>query len=279
MMRPGMALFKTVFAGGAIMAFASMVAISSTAFAQSSSMEKAAEQKQQDQAEPTEHDPKPDPETPTATNQEPDSRPAVEKKQDGWWDKFIKWTNRNDKAVVALSTVIIGAFTVALFFATFLLWWAGERHSERELRVYVFVTEAAVYNFSTDQPLEARLNIHNAGQTPAYDFTIGASIDVHRLPRKDYFPFSDSGPFRSKGTLGPGVDLNVIRTIRRPLTGEEGEMIVRGDLAVSVFGDMTYCDAFKRERVTRFRFLFVGNGRYPGETLTLGATEEGNDST
>jgi hypothetical protein len=41
----------------------------------------------------------------------------------------------------------MATFTIALFIATLLLWIGGERHSERELRAYVFPVEIKVENW------------------------------------------------------------------------------------------------------------------------------------
>src|SRR5437868_9091936 len=114
-----------------------VICLSTLTLAQSPSPEHSAKQQTRDQNEPRQNNAKADPETPPESQDQPQGRAAVQKKQDGRWNKFIEWTERNDKAVVAISTVIIAAFTAALFAATFLLWFAGERHSERELRAYV----------------------------------------------------------------------------------------------------------------------------------------------
>jgi hypothetical protein len=64
-----------------------------------------------------------------------------------WCDRVVNYVEQKDKFVVALSTIVMATFTIALFIATLLLWIGGERHSERELRAYVFPVEIKVENW------------------------------------------------------------------------------------------------------------------------------------
>lgn len=52
---------------------------------------------------------------------------TAEQKQQNYGKRFIAFVEVHDKFVVAIGTVVIAAFTLALFVATYLLWTAGER--------------------------------------------------------------------------------------------------------------------------------------------------------
>jgi hypothetical protein len=103
-----------------------------------------------------------------------------------WWNKFVKNAKSNSEVVVALSTLVMAAFTVTLFAATWALWKSGERHSERSLRAYVFPVEIKVQNFKTSTPIVAFVEIKNSGQTPAYNFTCYAKMTAGQFPQKDF---------------------------------------------------------------------------------------------
>src|SRR5437762_8856479 len=103
-----------------------------------------------------------------------------------WYQRFVDYVEHNDKFFVALSSIVMAIFTIALFIATFLLWTGGEKHSERSLRAYVFPSEIKVENFKTQAPIVAFVQVKNSGQTPAYKFTCYANMIVGQYPQKDF---------------------------------------------------------------------------------------------
>jgi hypothetical protein len=91
-----------------------------------------------------------------------------------YWAQFVDHVERRNAVYVALSGIAVAAFTLALFFATWLLWFGGERHSERELRAYVAIAggNIRVANITQGgQGFQIVIELKNSGQTPGYDFT------------------------------------------------------------------------------------------------------------
>jgi hypothetical protein len=177
---------------------------------------------------------------------------SIKKKIKQGWNKFVDGVEKNDKVVVAVSTIVMAIFTGALFFATFALWWAGERHSERQLRAYVCVTDAEIHEFGNPKPLEALVVVKNAGQTPAYRMTShmgivsGVIIDHNHIP---------PAPLLNGGELyiGPGVEQELRMIADGVLTPQEQQSIESGVATVYVYGDIHYWDAFGMERFVHFR--------------------------
>lgn len=246
-----------------------------------------AEQEQQNESEPTAHNNSATPEVTVtaAIDQQPDARTKHKKEQNCWWNKFIEWTARNDKAVVAISTVVIAAFTFALFVATLLLWCAtsklvegSEEIGKRQLRAYVSVTKGYVSHFAEAAPLETNLVIRNAGKTPAYDFSVMATVNVHPASNKEFPTFPAKGS-SSRGILGPRMKAYVTRFTAKPLSDTTHKGIISGDLAISVYGELHYRDAFGEKQWTKFRFSFLGDGTVPNAPFALNAAPEGNEGT
>lgn len=202
-----------------------------------------------------------------------------DKQQESCWHETINWLDEHDGAITAVSTFVVAAFTIALFIATKRLWQSGEKHSERELRAYVFVTRGNVEDFRVHEHPKATILIKNAGQTPATEFNVIATFDLHAFPRTEFAPYRDTGHYKSRGTLGPGIKVEIIRTMPTPLNAQQRGNIIRGEAGIFVFGQVNYRDAFGNDRFTRFRVAFVGNGTDPGDVLPLIPTEEGNEAT
>jgi hypothetical protein len=101
------------------------------------------------------------------------------------WTRFIEFTEKYDKAIIALSTLGIFLFTLALFLATYLLYTAGERHSERQLRAYIFLSYAEISNIVSEQDLTSKIVVKNFGQTPAYDVTASLGVGGSPVPIGD----------------------------------------------------------------------------------------------
>src|SRR6266478_1196961 len=84
-------------------------------------------------------------------------------------DRMFESVREHNAEVVAISTAIIALFTVVLAAFTLLLWFGGERHSERELRAYVSITPGkARINKDTAQLRGVQCVFKNHGKTPAF---------------------------------------------------------------------------------------------------------------
>lgn len=120
------------------------------------------------------------------TNQDGDKQHdsgTDQQKGQNYWKRFVAFVDANDKVVTALSTVVIAAFTLALFVATYLLWNGAEKTAERQLRAYIGVNtmETTLYPFESGGfAFIAHAELRNFGQTPAYDVEVisNAKVDV-----------------------------------------------------------------------------------------------------
>ncbi len=226
----------------------------------------SAQQAENNQQKPSDYQSSASPIITSKGNQETERTTKLQKAQYDW------------NKIVAISTCVMAAFTAALFIATVALWKSGQRHSERELRAYVSVTKASARWFGTIRPTEAEIEITNSGQTPAYEVSVVTTLDIHQFPRAVYNPSPDQG-IPGRGTIGPHIAVDVFPRSKRPLTRDERERIVRGELGVFVFGEITYRDAFGTSRFTQFRTVFIGSGPDPGDILRLDVMEEGNQAS
>jgi hypothetical protein len=210
-------------------------------------------------------------------DQNPKSGAKIKEEQNQCWGKFVQWVNANDKVVVALSTIVIAAFTAALFFATFALWWAGERHSERALRAYVNIHAAYIDNFNGPGTPNVRIIIKNSGQTPAYNLRLAGRPIMEPFPYAGPFDIPES-EFRSRGISGPGDigttggDLNT----PIPFTDAQRNAIRSGLSVLYVYGEIRYRDAFGKERWTKYRLVYGPAVGITGDFL--GPDEAGNDA-
>lgn len=193
-------------------------------------------------------------------------------------------TDRWEK-LVAKATVWIAAFTVLLFIANILLWWGGEKHSERELRAYVFPTEIKVANFKTDKNLVAYVKIENGGQTPAYKLTCRAKFIAGPFPQTDFTLSKEDFPNPAVEYLAPhGTSWRPARARHHATAGQQ-EAVTEGTHAIYVFGRIDYTDAFNVTRWTTFRSIARGENGFMNheegkkDVLILSFDKEGNDAT
>lgn len=179
-------------------------------------------------------------------NKENNQRP-----KEGLWEWFLNVSASNDKAIVAISTIVIAAFTALLFIATILLWSGGERHSERELRAYLSATPFMVLNWGMEKEfIGVDCHFENHGQTPAFEVNHVFQIAIAEgfnpeLPPADI-------PVTQNNVVFPHSFLSTRFFLHRPLTKEEIRDVEEGKRRMHCWGVTTYRDAFRIHRPTRF---------------------------
>jgi hypothetical protein len=234
----------------------------------------SAQDEKYEQQKPAEYQNSPNPKI-LEINQQTHERPSAKEDHNSRYEKLIRWLERNDKATVALSAISTAIFTGALVLATFALWVAGKRQSERELRAYVFITSLGSEEFRplTRPMIEAV--IKNSGKTPAFDFKVVSVFELHKIPRDEFYQPSSEQMEQARGTIGPGIEIRVGGTSPKALTQETYEAVIRGEGAAFFFGRVEYTDAFKKKRVTNFRYI----GRASGKGIDWEAYKSGNDAS
>lgn len=175
---------------------------------------------------------------------------------------------------VAAFTLVLAFSTIGLWVATLLIYVAGERHSERQLRAYVMIDTVDIENVSLGGNPEATLNIKNFGQTPATDLTCWATMGFSTFPL--------TGPLPTRRAILPQRPLaptgtSIVRTgINRPLNAATVAAIAAGSHAIYVTGEIRYRDAFDKPRETDFRLFCTRDMAADG---TMASYENGNRIT
>ena len=164
--------------------------------------------------------------------------------------------------------------------------WVGFRQiatTRAQLRAYVFVSGAKiVHGIEDNNIVEAFVEIKNSGQTPAYKLTVVNGIVLGpypppqslplAVPDKDYLSL-----VRTRMDLGPGDKTFPVTRAGRPLTLEDKANLVAGAMAVWVYGEIRYRDAFCRKQWTKYRLIIGGPFGVSGGELI--GCEEGNEAT
>jgi hypothetical protein len=181
------------------------------------------------------------------------------------------FADKNNGAIVAFATVIVGLFTFTLWRSTDRLWQASLEHAghaeraikvaeetaERQLRAYVFVREAHIIKI--DNVLAARIVIKNFGQTPAIDVQHEALFRLDEIPPKTPLaPPNQDGP---RSPLPPTGELFKLIRSNGLLSPEQEAAITARQIAFYVYGQIMYRDTFGKDRCTDFRMMQTGEDR------------------
>lgn len=213
------------------------------------------QEQQQHQNQPSSPNGKADQKMSPDGNQEGNRWSRIKKKAQEYRDHFIEHVERRDKVYVALSGIAVAAFTLALFVATFLLWFAGERHSERQLRAYMgnFASDMNLYNLDGGEAVFiAHTEIRNFGQTPAYKVTGWADTKID-VPTATPFANEPQTPIVSAGIGFPGAGIHIRRY--QPVSHVEADEIRHKKKTVFFWGRVDYTDAFGHSRYFKFRLI------------------------
>jgi hypothetical protein len=164
--------------------------------------------------------------------------------------------------------VIVGVAQTIALVATLM---QMRREEKRRLRAYVHVEAISLRSHdSVDSGLEqmqdamipsqwpwCSMRIKNFGQTPAYDLVWKAIMEILPASGGGVFAVPESpGGSAMRGALPPGDTLTKffggteVQATRENVSG-----LRAGTMSVYVHGDITYRDAFKKTRKTRFRYV------------------------
>ncbi len=186
-------------------------------------------------------------------------------------------------ALISIFTIVIGIFTGLLFVD-------GRDKGRRELRAYVFYEAGAIVSanpagevilpqriISSNNSAVSVVRFKNTGQTPAYDCSIFANMEMVDWPliESSLPPIDLNRVGASREALGPGTERTKYNVFR-VLTEDDIAILRSGKKALFVYGKVVYRDAFKMERWTDFR-LFIG-GAVGIRDMSLAAHETGNEA-
>ena len=187
--------------------------------------------------------------------------------------EFTKW--------LVVATILGPAMLLA---AVLCQAWIARDTERRQLRAYIGIKSGSI-NLLGDSKPNGTLVMTNAGQTPGHNVRTWARVQVFGLPiNTSVLPRPSQENLNQLGAsvVLPG-SITAVNFERRDgvdggvLTRDEREAIERGGVAVCIWGEILYHDAFNNSRVTTFR-LWVSPFGVPrlGEGVPLTFLPQGN---
>jgi hypothetical protein len=162
--------------------------------------------------------------------------------------------------------------------------WINRDTARRQLRAYLSVTTTGPpEKFAGLQPgrpnveaTKAVLFIKNGGQTPAYAVSYWIGITIAEFPLKTPLPTPPITFKLARSIIGSGDATTAIAQSLRPMTLDEERRVQKGEMAIYVFGEVKYRDAFRVRRHVTFRLF---NQLWHGRVGSLDIDEEGNEAS
>lgn len=213
-------------------------------------------------------------------------------RQEEWGKKFICESKITD--------VVIAGLTFFLMIFTGLLVWVGnkqEKTTRRQMRAFVYLHGVSIFNVATPlnplpiyKPTGAELvsrtegplvtlTIRNSGSTPAFRVIHWGQIHVGEFPLKSELPSivkRNRNPPHS--AIPPdGANTKFVR-IARPLTSEEIDGLRASTIAIWVYGEISYRDAFRRKRTSKYRLFHNAQTGFVGISNEMTWAEGGNEA-
>lgn len=187
-------------------------------------------------------------------------------------DRMIanRWIILLAAAVISLAIVLV-AVIVAIVSMT-----------RRRLRAYVFVSGAEIVDLDKGSVPVVKLEIKNAGQTPAYRLSHVWRCGTYSHPLDEKLPLPYKAEPMSWAHLGPGAAASVSRSADIPyangvngLNGAAGAL-PNHPVAFYVYGEIVYRDAFHQRHFTRYLLFQPGPPRLGRGPLLV--HERGNEA-
>jgi hypothetical protein len=174
-----------------------------------------------------------------------------------------------------------------LFAATMGLWWAtwqlvrgAKDTAERQLRAYISCKSVSASNLEVGRNGVFLVKFRNGGQTPAYAVNAHVRLMSRAIPILSTMFALDptTGDQKSMAILGPGDESTVETIVEIPILPSHLDSLVKGQVQFFVFGRLDYCDAYGRQRTTRFRLQLVPES-IDGGKAKFAACPQGNEAT
>jgi hypothetical protein len=151
--------------------------------------------------------------------------------------------------------------------------------SELQSRAYISIAFHTAFpqNIERNVRFEARIQIMNDGNTPAYRLRFRASAEVLPHPlRADFpFPLPDIVATGSVSTVSPRHHKIIQAVVPKMYSGEESMQIMTGlGQRLHVWGEVTYFDVFGTERFVHFCHSITWIGDTPMSYDTARYNEE-----
>lgn len=183
--------------------------------------------------------------------------------------------HKNESPLVAFFTLLIAGFTATLWHATTKIVSGADQNAERQLRAYVGL-DMPSSNFKTSPPRDWHVGIKNYGQTPAYHLAGWCRGAVIEPPDVKTFPFPE-GENDERSVMSPSEIQTIPIKWDSELSGSELSGVEGGTLTLYIWGKVSYRDAFKKCRWTKFRIHISEEGNFHRRIIS--SATEGNDAT
>ena len=213
--------------------------------------------------------------------QQTDERQRENENPNSRIERFLSFSKDNRDVIDVVSAAIVAVFTGVLTLCTVVIWLSEKKRSERELRAYISVTGVIVKALHfNDGYIEAKIDIKNGGQTPAYNIHTRSAVWLDHCPSRSY-PAQQWK--RTTISLGPGGDSVLKPLSDTRLTKQEINDIQNEKLAIYVAGEIIYTgvfhgwfNIFKRKYITRHRGFWLGYGAEDND-VPVRPSEDGNE--
>ena len=156
----------------------------------------------------------------------------------------------------------------------------SEATAKRELRAYLVPTDQQVVDLATGKRAAFAVNLHNSGQTPAYDVRL---VTVVHATTGD--PDTERILFREKPKGGTSFSRDVIaggafkphrNRAHTEWDANMMQMVAQNHLKVIFAGIISYRDIFGKRHLSTFRSYLVHPGDRSQTTLDLTTCAKGN---
>jgi hypothetical protein len=177
----------------------------------------------------------------------------------------------------ASSVFLTAVATVGLVIVTYLLVKLARDQaatSKAQLRAYVHVATAKVFNLDKGSGRFIQVETKNFGQTPARNERFWCAEHVREWPLRTCLNEPPSGLPTGMETVGPGRS-SIMKIPVDELSENEERALRDWEAAVYFWGQITYEDVFGNKHFTNVRLVCEGEGLASG---LMHATEEGNEA-
>jgi hypothetical protein len=146
-----------------------------------------------------------------------------------------------------LSTAVIAVFT----FMMFVVMRRQDRATKIAERAWVVSDIGSLEPTTRNDKVQVICKIRNNGRTPAWITAMGSCGKLVRsesdLPENP--PFTDAGPFTPKGSV---LSPNAFTETGIPITAQQLQTLVRGEVILYFMGYVKYRDAFNQKHETQY---------------------------
>jgi len=150
----------------------------------------------------------------------------------------------------------------------------ADTHARQELRAYVHLHSAQVFNIDEPEQRFVIVEMQNYGKTPALDVEYWIGEHAREWPTQSAFDDAPQTLSKGKEPLAPGRG-SIMHIHVGLLSESEENAFQQGFFGIYAWGKVTYRDIFGQQYMTRFRLVCEGRGLDKG---AMHACADGNEA-